>query len=136
VPGAAATRFAKAITLYFDGDYEMSALQILPSIEACIRHLNSQAGLPVTVEPAGVRPGGVRTLGTLITQLTGVLDRDWCRHLENVLTDPLGLNLRNRALHGILDVVTQTDAALLIHIVCFLSTLRATEASMEKPDNE
>lgn len=67
----------------------------------------------------------MKTLGTLISQLTDLLDRDWRRYLENTLSDPLGHNLRNRALHGLMDTVSQSDASLLLHVACFLSTLRA-----------
>ena len=120
-----ATKFARGVTLYLSEEYELAALYLLPYIEACIRHLNNQAGLVVILEPRGTKPGGVKTLGTLISQMTDVLDRDWCRYLESTLTDPLGHNLRNRALHGLMDAVSKSDAALLVHIVCFLSTLRA-----------
>lgn len=121
-----AEKFAKGIGLYLEGEYELAALVLLPYIESAVRHLNTQAGLVVITEPRGVRPGGVKTLGALLSQMANFLDTDWTRYLESTLTDPLGRNLRNRALHGLVDHFSQSDVALLVQIVCFLATLQAS----------
>jgi hypothetical protein len=55
------------------------------------------------------------------------MEPDWCRYLTNALCDPLGLNLRNRALHGLIDEATRMDAVVALHIVGFLATLTATQ---------
>jgi hypothetical protein len=67
----------------------------------------------------------VRTLGVLLDQLQGLLDEGWRRYLINALVDPLGVNLRNRALHGLIDSVSEPEAVIIMHVVAFLASLRA-----------
>jgi Domain of unknown function (DUF4209) len=90
-------------------------------------HRSRGCGLPIVREPIGQTPGGVKTLAPLLDQLVGVLEPDWCRYLTNALCDPLGLNLRNRALHGLIDEATKMDAVVALHIVGFLATLAAAQ---------
>jgi hypothetical protein len=37
---------------------------------------------------------------------------------HNVLSDQLGLNLRNDISHGLIDSVSAGDAVLLLHVAC------------------
>jgi hypothetical protein len=122
-----AHRFARAVSLYVQAEYELATLLALPSIESCLRSINRICGLPIVREPIGQTPGGVKTLAPLLDQLVGVMEPDWCRYLTNALCDPLGLNLRNRALHGLIDEATKMDAVVALHIVGFLATLTATQ---------
>jgi hypothetical protein len=67
---------------------------------------------------------GVRTLGALSQELTGVLDESWRLHLSNFLTDELGYNLRNLVLHGLTPRVERIEAALMVNVACYLRLLR------------
>jgi hypothetical protein len=68
------------------------------------------------------------TLGQLLAALEGVFDESWRRYLVNSLTEPLGVNLRNRIAHGLIGEAQAHDAALLVHIAAFLRTLKSQEA--------
>lgn len=51
----------------------------------------------------------------------------WRRYLLNVLSEPVGVNLRNRIAHGLLTSASKRDAALLIHVACHLRLIRVAE---------
>lgn len=111
---------AKAIDWFYKGEYDVAAHILVPRIESIIRILARDLGLPIIREPVGTTPGGVVQLGTLLTMLQGRMDESWRRYLYNVLSNPIGVNLRNRICHGILPIVEKEDAALLLHVVCYL----------------
>jgi hypothetical protein len=55
--------------------------------------------------------------------LSRLHDESWRRYLCHALTDALGLNLRNRICHGLIDEVDRMHVALLIHVALFLAVL-------------
>lgn len=121
-----ADSFARALTAYCQGRYDESTLILAARTEAAIRELARQAGLVVNKEPDGVRPGGVRSLGVLLQGLEPrFADHSWWRYLWNALTEPLGMNLRNRLAHGLMEG-SQLTAAVLLHVACFLTVLTPT----------
>ena len=98
-----ADAFARALEHYWSGRFDESLHVALPRIEAVLRKVLAEAGGVVYSEPRGSSPGGVRTLGAILEDLRPVFGDDhegWWRSLRTALTDPLGLNLRNRYLHG------------------------------------
>ncbi|GMV85102.1 MAG: hypothetical protein AMXMBFR80_09590 [Dehalococcoidia bacterium] len=121
-----AERVAKALGYYLDGRFDESAHLLVPRIEAVVRDLALAAGVPVAREPFGAEPGGVATLGALLYGLGGRFDESWLRYLQNTLVEPGGLNLRNRICHGLLDQCGPLEAGILIHVACFLATLRVS----------
>jgi hypothetical protein len=114
--------------LFARGAYDDAAHALAPRIECTIREICRRAGLVVSREPIGPEPGGVRSLGHLLAALEGILDESWRRYLVNSLTEPLGVNLRNRIAHGLIGEAQAHDAALLIHVAAFLRTLESKEA--------
>jgi hypothetical protein len=122
-----AQRFAEAFGYYWRGEYDAAGHLLAPRIEGAIRHLCVELGIPVTKPPRGAEPGGVVTLGSLLDDLRARMDESWRRYLAHLLSDPLGLNLRNEIGHGLIPAVDQQRAALLIHSVCYLAALRFTE---------
>ncbi len=114
----------EAIRRHLLGEHDAAAHQLVPRIEKVVRALARGAGVIVVAEPRGAIPGGVRPIGAIIPELAGVLDEPWRRYLRNLLTDELGLNLRNKIAHGLVEVVAQQEAALLVHASTFLSLLR------------
>ncbi|MBE3575505.1 MAG: DUF4209 domain-containing protein [Firmicutes bacterium] len=118
-----AERVARALLLFWNGETDESAHILVPRLEAIIRTLAREIGLPVIREPRGDCPGGVKQLGDLLHSLSGYLDDDWRRYLDNLLVEPVGVNLRNRVAHGLISSVNKQEAALLIHCVCFLRRL-------------
>jgi hypothetical protein len=68
-----ADRIARAMELWWDGCPEESAHLLAPRLEAVRRGLARRVGLPIIREPQGEKPGGVRSLGDLLTALEGRL---------------------------------------------------------------
>ena len=71
-----------------------------------------------------VRPGGVRTLGTVLRDLE-LTSSDhmvrWWRFFRVALTEsPPGLNLRNRYAHGLVTSATTQDAVVVLRICALL----------------
>jgi hypothetical protein len=118
-----ARQCARAFAYYWRGEYDAAGHLLAPRIEAIIRHLCLSLGNQVTKLPSGDKPGGVVTLALLLDRLEGQLDESWRRYLCHALTDPLGLNLRNRISHGLLHEVDRMQVALLMHVVLFLAVL-------------
>jgi hypothetical protein len=80
------------------GSYDDSAHALAPRIERAVDEVCRQAGLVVVREPIGA-----------------------------TLTEPLGVNLRNRIAHGLIGEARAYDAALLVHVGAFLRTLQSQE---------
>jgi hypothetical protein len=51
------------------------------------------------------------------------MDESWRRYLVNVLSEPVGVNLRNRIAHGLVTRVARNEAALLIHVASHLALM-------------
>lgn len=117
-----AERFARALELFWDQQYDESAHLIAPRIEKVIRRLAKLMGVPVMREQVGDTPGGVATLGTLLNAIKPKF-RNEAQHLfySSVLVDQLSLNLRNRIAHGLGGVVPPNESALLLQIAIDLS---------------
>jgi hypothetical protein len=116
-----AERIARALELFWDGQFDECAHVIVPRLESVVREFARLAGIPVIREPVGQEPGGARSLGTLLVALREDFPRpDWHDYLFCVLADPLGLNLRNTIAHGLMPVAGRGPAALLLHTACFL----------------
>jgi hypothetical protein len=64
-------------------------------------------------------------LGGMLHDLRAAFaDKALLDYLINLLTDQLGVNLRNRVLHGLHGPVDKLDAALLIEVALRLSRMR------------
>ncbi len=128
----AALTIARAFAHYFREDYEASAHVALPQVEATVRELCKQVGIPVSREPVRDN-GGVAGLGTLLHALDEerLLEKSWIRYLTTALTEPAGLNLRNRIAHGLIQEVTREYALVILHIACFLSMLQPEVAATD-----
>lgn len=119
-------RIARGFELYSLEQYDDCVHVLVPRIEAALRELAAAAGIPVIVPPREEEPGGVATLGAVLSALKGPLDEGWRVYVQTVLTDRLALNLRNTVAHGTRPSFGRRDAALLVHIACFLISLNIT----------
>jgi len=128
IDGQVAGPLADAICDFMDGAHDRAAHSIVPRLERVLRDIAVGGGIVVVREPDGSKPGGTRTLGPILAELDGVLPDDWRRYFANLLTDELGINLRNRVAHGLIDEVTREDAALLVHAAVALSLFRPIHA--------
>jgi hypothetical protein len=118
-------RFARALELFWDGEYDDAAHVIVPRIESALRDIARAAGL-VVVKPADqARYGGMVSLNHVMDKLRELQDASpWLDYLQALLCDPLALNLRNSIAHGLRPRVGAVDTALLIQAGCHLSILR------------
>ncbi|NPV56475.1 MAG: DUF4209 domain-containing protein [Anaerolineae bacterium] len=135
IPSDIAEHLSKAIHWYFNEEYDVSAHILVPIIEAIIRIVARDIGFPIFREPVGTNPGRVEQLGSLLERLRDLMDDSLRRFLYNVLSNPIGLNLRNRICHGLLIGVGKEDAALLIQVVCYLRQLKIYQPENENPVN-
>jgi Domain of unknown function (DUF4209) len=129
IPADVAKQLAHGVVLFARGNHDDSAHALAPRIERAVREVCRRARLVVAKEPIGADPGGVRPLGHLLAALEGILEESWRRYLLNTLTEPLGVNLRNRITHGLIGEAQAHDAALLVHVGAFLRTLQSQERS-------
>lgn len=118
-------RFARALELFWDGEYDDAAHVIVPRIESTLRDIARAAGL-VVVKPADqARYGGMVSLNHVMDKLRELEDASpWLDYLQALLCDPLALNLRNSIADGLLPRAGVVNAALLIQAGCHLSILR------------
>jgi hypothetical protein len=127
-PADVMERIAAAFTLYRDGHHDECVHLVTPRIEALLRTTAAASGVPVVTLPRGEEPGGVVTLGAILEGFNGRLEEGWRQYLVTVLTDRLGLNLRNAVAHGTRPSFGRTDAALLLHIACLMVGWRIESA--------
>lgn len=129
IDGVTAASIAHAFELYFDGREDDAAHVLAPRLETVIRALALKLGLVIIREPIGDRPGQWRGVGELLRALEGRLPTEgWRLYLLSLLSDALGLNLRNVIAHGVRDRISRVDAALLLHTACFLRLLQVNPA--------
>jgi len=120
-----ADRFARALELLWDGHPDDSAHLSAPRLESVIRGLARSLQIPIMNEPRGEKVGGVRTLGGVLDALDGAFPTPgWHAHMQSLLVDPLGANLRNVVAHGLRSSISDQDAGLLIHAASFFRSLK------------
>lgn len=124
-----AASFGRALYYYWQGDYADASRVALPSIEAVIRSLVQAAHGNSYVEPKGGRDGHESTLGALIEMLPASLPEAFRWDLRAILTDPLGLNLRNVHLHGLARPERSHDAAIILYTAARLTLITASAHS-------
>jgi uncharacterized protein DUF4209 len=123
-----ADAFDRAFAHYWEGRPDEAIHVALPRIEAVLRRVLVAMGGVVYKEPRGLRPGGVKTLGEVLYDLRLTLDQGWWRFLTVLLVEPLGLNLRNEYLHGLVAEATEQHAALILQAAAYLRLLEVRTA--------
>lgn len=126
-----AAGIGRAFDHYAAGRFEEALFCCLPRIEAGIRAAARTLGIVIFTEPGTTRSGvgGYKTLGELLEALTGRVPENHRRYLQLLLANPLSFNLRNRAFHGLMQEVSSTDAALVLHAAMLMGLWRETESS-------
>ena len=70
-----------------------------------------------------------RCWGTIVREIPEqLLPNGWQQSLIVILTEPTGLNLRNRYLHGQVQWAQKPDAALILQVAVYLWVVASTEA--------
>lgn len=114
---------AQAYDDFIAGDYEACLHRVLPRIERVIRTMARLVGLSVYREPTidGRTQGAYKGLGELLGLLQGRIPEHCRRYIMILLSERTGLNLRNRAAHGLMDEVAPEEAALAMHTMLILA---------------
>lgn len=119
-----AARIARALELFWDGDYDAASHVLVPRLESILRDFARQSGLTIVKPASEGRFGGVVTLNHVMTKLRELYaDAEWLDYLQALLCDPLAINLRNDIAHGLVGEVREVHAALLVHAACHLALL-------------
>lgn len=125
IPEPVARAIGRAIARHRSGDYEGAVYTLLPRIERLARELLFLFGEPVYIPPMFGKRGTYLTLGAMMAPLEARgLDPSWIRFFKVLLLGG-GYNLRNDALHGNLDHVSETDSALVLIAAFYLAALEA-----------
>ena len=106
-----------AFTHFWAGEEDAAIHLALPRVEALLRQIERDRGVPVVSVPQGKTPGGVTQLGGLISAMPAAgFDENWKRSFELLLSDgESGLNLRNNVGHGLCDCPPRHHVALALH---------------------
>lgn len=123
--GAPASAIARVVRRFDASDFEAAAYTGLPLIERLCRELLLSIDAPLYRVQRDRTPGTYPGLGALLPPLLERgLDPSWHRFLRTFLSAPNGWNFRNEALHGFVDDVNATGAALVLIAVLYLAHLR------------
>ncbi|MDE0353868.1 MAG: hypothetical protein OXM57_14390 [bacterium] len=123
---------ALAVQHYEAGDYRSCVSILALRLENAIRGLAGKLGIPILRDSrGGQRVGGVKDLGGVLSELEGRMHEGVRRYWRTLLVESLGLNLRDRVAHGLIDDPTSQEAAILIHAACQLRILSIKESSEE-----
>ena len=111
-----------AFTYFWAGEDDAAIHLVLPRVEALLREIERDRGVPVVSVAQGRTPGGVSQLGGLISAMPAAgFDENWKRSFELLLTDgENGLNLRNNVGHGLCDCPPRHHVALVLHAALHL----------------
>ena len=119
-----ADAFARAFEHYWAERPDEAILVAIPRLEAVFRKLLDASGGVIYDPPRSARPGGVKGLGAVLSDLAGLAVAEmtnWRRFFRIALTESApGLNLRNRYVHGLARTATKRDAAIVLRICVLL----------------
>ena len=120
-----ADAFARALEHCWAGRFDESIHITLPRIEAVLRAVLVAVGGVVYKEPRPGHSGGVKTLGDILRDRSQFLPEQWLHPLRVLLTDRLGLNLRNDYMHGLAthtenQRTLQQDTTLVLNLAAHL----------------
>jgi len=121
---------ASSLLRYWSHDYQGAFYVVIPQIERTIRNLLLWADVGIYREQRDQKPGQYPGVGVLLDSLneTYRMKQDWYRYYYACLAHPTGLNVRNAAAHGLIEVVPHPSTALVLHMVLSLGTLSPPDA--------
>jgi hypothetical protein len=136
IEAAVAERIATSLELFWEGEFDQSAHLLAPRLETIVREMARRTPIPIIREPQDGKPGRVRGLGELLIALRGRLGEEgWDVYFYFLLSDALGVNLRNVIAHGLRAQVGPEEAALLIHAACYLKLLEMSTQPLSPSSN-
>ncbi|MFG2992768.1 hypothetical protein ACGFZK_26320 [Streptomyces sp. NPDC048257] len=125
---------AKALQLYWVGEFEAVVYLSVPKVEAAARALLLELNEPMYRASVGDASGVFPGLGTLLEPLLdNGFDPDWERFLRAFLLND-GENIRNLAAHGFLDEVNRETAALALRASALVILIASEESASRDRD--
>jgi hypothetical protein len=118
VPAGRADIWAQGLYYGFDRDFLVSSHLLIPQIEHLTRILLQQEKIPTTtIDEYGVE--SEKSINSLLQEpkIYELLGRDLTEELKFLLTEPMGLNYRNKICHGLVGE-SPNDADIYIWWLC------------------
>lgn len=114
---------SKAYGAIQTGDFDESLNYSVARIEPVLREVARTIGLAVYREPSrdGRSMGKYKGLGELLAILEGHVPETHRRYMSVLLTERLGLNVRNRWAHGLIRSASPIDCLLVWHVLLIVS---------------
>lgn len=115
-----------ALQRFWAGDSQGAAYILAPRVETLIREMFRSVDQGIYVLQQTHKPGQFPGLGAMLDLLPTryEVSPGRLRFLKTALTNPVGLNIRNRLAHGVNDFSDVGSAALLIHIALSVTLFR------------
>jgi hypothetical protein len=124
-----AESLAQSFLDFHVGRFDAAAAVATPKIETLIRaRLSYQGNLQFRVQ-RGQNRGQYPQLGRMLLTAQSSLDPSWYRFLWTFLVSPHGPNYRNDLLHGFIDTVNKSDAALVLLAATYLALIPSSGSS-------
>lgn len=116
-----------ALLRFWAGDSDAATYTVIPQIEGTIRALIKNEGRGIYRLQQQHKPGQTLGLGGLLPILaeTHDISEAWIRAYSAALVHPAGLNLRNQLMHGFGGLTGPDTAAIILHLLLHLGTLRS-----------
>jgi hypothetical protein len=119
IPKGREQQFARGLHAGLEGDFLLAAHFLIPQVENSLRVILQRRGIITTGLDATSKRQNEQSLNVTLyeyeDELVSMFGRDVVFELQNLLVEPLGSNLRNEAMHGLMD-----DGAFYMHPVVYL----------------
>lgn len=129
----------EALQYFMDEKYVLFSHLIIPQLENAICNLVEMSGMSALKFSRKGKGYQLKTLDDLLRMqpVIDALTEDGAYYLRLILTNQLGLNLRNLMCHGIAapQYFGYNAAAYLLHVLFILSAIRENGCQQDKTDN-
>mgnify|MGYP006272385167 FL=1 len=119
IPKGREQQFARGLHAGLEGDFLLAAHFLIPQVENSLRVILQRRGIITTGLDATSKRQNEQSLNVTLyeyeDELASMFGRDVVFEFQNLLVEPLGSNLRNEAMHGLMD-----DGAFYTHPVVYL----------------
>lgn len=119
IPKGREQQFARGLHAGLEGDFLAAAHFLIPQVENSLRVILQRRGVITTGLDTASKRQNEQSLNVTLYEYEGELvsmfGHDVVFELQNLLVEPLGSNLRNEAMHGLMD-----DGAFYTHPVVYL----------------
>ncbi len=134
IPNGHQESVLRALLAGFDGDMLLVVHLVPPQFEAMLRHVMERAGADTSIlGPTGLQPERIFKPLLELDQAKSTFGEDAIFEMQDLFVDPLGGNLRNEALHGLLSDEVMFSTEVFYAWWLLLRYCVASAASIERP---